>query len=99
MKRSTPLPVRRSTATMKRRSDSVMERAASLVDHRVALQLDQRLLDVGVDVAEQAGECVIAHHLRTGCAGRTSVVTNVKGDHGVGHRRGHTRQGRRYSTG
>ena len=38
--------------------DSVMERAASLVDHRVALQLDQRLLDVGVDVAEQAGECV-----------------------------------------
>jgi hypothetical protein len=40
----------------------LLKGAAGLVDHRVALELDHRLFDVGVDVAEQAGEQVRAHH-------------------------------------
>ena len=50
-----------------------------------ALQLDHRLLDVGVDAAEHAGQQVVAQQQGLGGDGRAVVVALVQRDHRVGH--------------
>ncbi len=48
-------------------------------------ELDHRLLDVGVDAAENAREQIIAEHPGLGADGRAVVVALVQHHHRFGH--------------
>jgi hypothetical protein len=63
----------------------VLERIAGFLNHCAPLYLDHRLLDVGVDTSEHAGEQVIAEQQRF-CRDRLAmVVALMKRDHRFGH--------------
>ena len=81
MKASTSRPERRSTCVDELVLHRVLEGAAGFLHDRRALQLDHRLLDVGVDAAEHAGEQIVAEQQRLGGDGRAVVVALVQRDH------------------
>ena len=82
---TTARPESVSTAEMNR-SCIARWNALRLSYERGALELDQRLLDVGVDAAEHAGQQVVTHHLTLGRARRAVVVPLVEHDHRLGDR-------------
>ena len=86
MKASTPRPDRRSTAAMNLCCIAFWKALRVSWTIGGALQLDHRLLDVGVDAAEHAGEQVVAEHQGLGRHRRAVVVALVQRDHRVGHR-------------
>jgi hypothetical protein len=49
------------------------------------VHLDHRLLDVGVDPAQDAGQQVVAEHQRLRADGNAVVVAPMQRDHRVGH--------------
>src|SRR5450759_479636 len=63
----------------------VLEGAAVVFDDGSSLELDHRLLDLGVDAAEHAGEEVVAEHLCLGAHRGSVVVALVEHDHCFGH--------------
>jgi uncharacterized protein YbcI len=60
--------------------------AAVLAHDGGALELDQRLLDLGVDATENAGQQIAAHHPALGRAGWAVVVPLVHPDDRLRHR-------------
>jgi hypothetical protein len=56
------------------------------LDNCGALKLDHRLLDIGVDAAEETGQQVLAHHLTLRARWNAAVVALVERAHRRAHR-------------